>query len=280
MQNDSPLGKLLIFWDYDTQWGADRSRLPGNQKRWGEQEFENTEKLLEIHAEFHIPACFAAVGAAALPGKHPYHDPDQIRRIHELGHEVASHTMYHDWLPGLGYSKLLRTLRDSKDALEQCIGDEVISFVPPYNQPYDFPKKFSFSLSERKEAGNGRIDLKRLCDALSETGYLFSRVSYKTIFERILSIISRKSHFHPSKIEKIGDVTCIRPTTHAGFSQEALELLDRCVKEGGYAVAHGHPHAIHTSNDQDEQHLIPFLRLASNLVSSNHLQVVLPRQVI
>ena len=58
-------GKLIIFWDYDTQWGADRSRSPGGAKTWGNLEFENTERLLELHAQYGVPACFAVVGAAA-----------------------------------------------------------------------------------------------------------------------------------------------------------------------------------------------------------------------
>src|SRR5437879_4437818 len=114
--------RLLLFWDYDTQWGADRSRSPGRPKSWGHAEFDNTERLLELHAESSVPACFAIVGAAALPGERPYHDPVQVRRIHAAGHEIGSHSFQHEWLPGIGYRRLLTTLQLSKDTLEQCIG--------------------------------------------------------------------------------------------------------------------------------------------------------------
>src|SRR4051812_42902564 len=144
---------LLFFWDYDTQWGADRSRGPGGPKNWGHLEFPNTDRLLELHAQYEIPACFAVVGAAALPGERPYHDPGQIRRVHEAGHEVGSHSFHHDWLPGLNRRALLQTLSASKDALEQCVGARVVSFVPPYNQPFDYPGGWSFSISERRGAG-------------------------------------------------------------------------------------------------------------------------------
>ena len=63
-----PAARCVLFWDYDTQWGADRSRGGGTPKAWGMAEFDNTERLLELHARFNIPACFAIVGAAALPG--------------------------------------------------------------------------------------------------------------------------------------------------------------------------------------------------------------------
>src|SRR5262249_26670813 len=95
----APRASLVVFWDYDTAWGADRSREPGGPKSWGPLEFEHTERLLELHAEHGVPACFAVVGAAALPGERPYHDPGQIRRIAAAGHEIGSHSFRHEWLP-------------------------------------------------------------------------------------------------------------------------------------------------------------------------------------
>ena len=154
--------KLLFFWDYDTQWGADRSRRPGGPKDWGYLEFENTERLLDLHAQYEIPACFAVVGAAALPGQRPYHDPAQIRRIYAAGHEVASHSFKHEWLPGLTHLELSETLRASKDALEQCISAPVNTFVPPFNQPFAYPQKLAPAFSERREGGSAHITLPEL----------------------------------------------------------------------------------------------------------------------
>lgn len=176
---------LLFFWDYDTQWGADRTRRSTTPARWGHLEFPCTDELLDLHAAFDIPACFAIVGAAALPGERPYHDPAQIRRIHAAGHEVASHALRHEWLPALDAAALRRTLRESKDALEQCIGAPVVTFVPPFNQPFDYAGGWSFSLAERREAGRRRTTVRRLCEALRETGYRFCRLAYSPIGERI-----------------------------------------------------------------------------------------------
>ena len=252
-------GRLIFFWDYDTQWGADRSRTHGGPKDWGKLEFENTERLLEIHSEYNFPACFAVVGAAALPGKRPYHDPNQIRHIHEMGHEVASHSMYHEWLPGLGYPKLLRTLRESKDALEQCIGNPIVSFVPPYNQPFDYLSKWSFSLSERREVSVDRIDIQRLCEALHESGYLFSRISYSTLSERFFTTVLRKKHDCSSKTEIIRNVTCIKLSTPAGFRGEVINKVEHSAHSGGFVVVYGHPHSLHSGNSQDERYLILFM---------------------
>ena len=161
-----------------------RSIADAARPRLGHLEFPGTDELLELHERFGVPACFAVVGAAALPGERPYHDPKQIRRIHAAGHEIASHAFKHEWLPGLDRRALLRTLRDSKDALEQCIGAPVVSFVPPFNQPFHYARGWSFSVSELREAGVHHTTLDRLCDALRETGYAFCRVAYAPLTER------------------------------------------------------------------------------------------------
>ncbi|RPH35044.1 hypothetical protein EHM92_06915, partial [bacterium] len=90
-ESEAP-GALLLYWDYDTQWGADRSRGKGGAARWGELEFKGADRLLDIHASYEIPVCFAVVGSAALPGQRPYHDPAQVRRIFQAGHEIGSHS--------------------------------------------------------------------------------------------------------------------------------------------------------------------------------------------
>jgi hypothetical protein len=268
-------GTLVFFWDYDTQWGADRSRIPARSRTWGHLEFENTERLLALHAEYEVPACFAVVGAAALPGERPYHNPAQIRRIHAAGHEVASHSFRHDWLPALGRNRLRETLRHSKDALEQCIGAPVVTFVPPHNQPFDYAAGFSFSLSERINGGRDRVDLRRLCDALRETGYHVCRVSHRPMHVRIAErFVGRLDR--PVCPESIAGVTCLRLNTPGGFDASAKAVLTQCVQGGGTTIVYGHPHSLHSGNSQDERWLVPFLRELRDLRGRALLQISLP----
>jgi peptidoglycan/xylan/chitin deacetylase (PgdA/CDA1 family) len=274
--------KLLIFWDYDTQFGADRSRQNGPHD-WGHLEFENTDRLLELHDRFGVPACFAVVGAAALPGQRPYQDPDQIRQIHAMGHEIASHSFFHEWLPALNYNELITTLRDSKDALEQCIGKPVTAFVPPYNQPFDFMRRGSISLSERRAAGRTRTDIPILCRALAETGYSFARISYRTPIERFQVLLNQTAATRPSAPENINGVTCLRLNNAAGFGGKVLKALTNPninSTSDRYIIAYGHPHSLHTGNAQDEKHLVPFLETVQSLVSSGAVQLLLPAQIL
>jgi len=271
--------KLLLFWDYDTQWGADRSRSGGGPKTWGALEFGNTDRLLDVHALYEVPACFAVVGSAAKPGQRPYHDPDQIRRIHGAGHEVGSHSYRHDWLPGLNQQELIETLSRSKAALEDCIGDAVVSFVPPYNQPFDFPERGSISLSERRTAGPHRTGLRSLCEALLETGYQFCRVAYRPWPTRLAEAIARVRLDRPSKIERIAKIQCVRLNTPGGFHEPAVKMMERC-SDGEYVVVYGHPHSATSGGPQDLKYLVTFLQRVTELRRDGRLEVLRPKDVL
>lgn len=273
-------GTCLFFWDYDTQWGADRSRSQGGPKEWGHLEFECTERILELHAEYGIPACFAVVGAAAFPGPRPYHDPAQIRRIHEAGHEIASHSLHHEWLPGLSWRSLQETVGMSKEALEQCTGSEVVTFVPPFNQPFDYLAGLSFSWSERRETNGERIDLAKLCRAVRENGYRFCRISYRSLPMRLLERLYGRRLEGPVQLEQVAGLTCVRLNTEAGFDSEAIRLLKVCAEVGGIVVVYGHPHSLHAGNSQDESWLIPFLQCVQRLALQGSIQVKRPRDLV
>lgn len=272
-------GTLLCFYDYDTQWGADRSRSAGGPKPWGHLDFENTERLLELHARYRVSACFAVVGSAALPGTRPYHDPGQIRRIHQAGHEVASHALRHDWLPGLRGKALTEALAGSKAALEDCIGYPVRSFVPPYNQPFDYPRRFSISLAERREAGRHHTGLVDLCRALRESGYGFCRIVYRSLFRRLAERLSHRRVDHPVEIETIAGVACLRLNTPVGFDIPTLRLVEQCAQAGGFAVVYGHPHSLSMDGPQNARFLEPFLRRASELRDAGRLRIMLPAEL-
>jgi peptidoglycan/xylan/chitin deacetylase (PgdA/CDA1 family) len=263
-------GTLLLFWDYDAEWGSSLGRF----------EFDSTDVLLTLHAQYAVRACFAVVGAVALPGEHPYHDPAQVQRIHAAGHEVASHSFRHEWLPGLSRPELRETLRASKDALEQCLGTSVVSFVPPYNQPFDYVGGWSVSLTERRKAGRDRTDLYRLCDELRACGYRFCRVAYRGLHERLADLLGRRAD-RPGRLETIAGLTCARLNTPGGFSTPALEMLHRCAETGGVGVVYGHPHSLRAGDSykQSEARLLPFLQEVKRLCDAGLIRVCLPREV-
>lgn len=273
-------GRLLLFWDFDTQWGADRSRSGKGARSWGHLEFVNTERLLPILSDFQVPSCFAVVGAAAMKGERPYHDPGQVRSIHQAGHEVGSHSFQHDWLPGLNPVQLKATLLKSRQALEDCIGASVVTFVPPYNQPFDFPRGLSFSRSERREAGPERTGFSSLCRALYETGFRFCRAAYRPMPQRILEIVLGRPIHEPGSLKLIHGITCVRLNTSCGFGEQSRAMLRKCAEVGGYAVVYGHPHSLSSDGPQSFEALAGFLEVAMGLIRRSELEVVLPGSLL
>jgi len=270
---------VMLFWDYDTQWGGDRSRSGRGVRHYGFQEFENIERILDLHAEYQIPACFAVVGAAALPGARPYHDPDQIRKIHAAGHEIGSHSMRHEWLPGLHGNALKETLVSSKQALEDCIGAPVTTFVPPFNQPFDYPRALSISYSERREAGRDRTGLSTLCDTLAEAGYRFCRVAYRPLPWRALEAIAGRRIDRPSSLHQVRGVVCAKLNTPCGFAAPTRGLIARHLNQGGLWVVYAHPHSASESGTQSFAHLASFLAELRMWRQQGNVRFVLPREV-
>lgn len=273
----SARGRLVVYWDYDTQWGADADRRRGLPPAPGALEFAGAARLLELHARFGVPACFAVVGAAARPGARPYHDRAQVRALHAAGHEVASHAYAHEWLPALGPAALRATLRDSRDALEECIGAPVTAFVPPYNQPFDYALRAAPSLGERRACPGPRTDVPALCDALAEAGYRTCRLAYRTLLDRARDRWRRGVPRADRRPARVGGVTCLRLRAPCGFAGPTRRLLDDVAARGGLLVAYGHPHSVASGNSQDEAHLVPFLARARALADAGALDLVLPR---
>ena len=74
---------------------------------------------LSVKATFFIPGHFLT----------PY--PSLVKEMHNRGHEVASHGMSHNFIKGIGRKNLLNELEESREKLEELIGDSVNTFKAP-----------------------------------------------------------------------------------------------------------------------------------------------------
>lgn len=84
-----------------------------------------TSKVLDILAQYRVPAVFFLVGQNTL--KHP----EVARRIVEEGHEVGNHTYRHSSNPFRGYTRLYRDLRLTSEIIESTTGERPRYFRPP-----------------------------------------------------------------------------------------------------------------------------------------------------
>lgn len=60
-----------------------------------------------------------------------YLSSSQIREMYKSGIDFQSHTVHHEELNRLSYAKQLKTLRQSKEYLESCLGSRVIALSYP-----------------------------------------------------------------------------------------------------------------------------------------------------
>ena len=269
-------GKLLLYWDYELQRGADVSRR--GCQTWGKDDFYQTKFILDLLDKYEIKATFAALGFAALEGGLPYHAPEQIQEIAGCGHEIASHTWGNEWITKLSYDELKSTLSRSKKELESLTGRSVISFVPPWNAPTRYLHKAAFGFYDWRGKGIPRIDIPTMCRALSETGYKTARIGYEplphSLSRHILGRIIRK----PDDRQLIEGVLCFK-TNNGGFSHISQQILQQAAEMGKIAVIFAHPHSLIADNNQNKRHFLSFLDIVSKLKMAGKLITTTPGEI-
>ena len=181
--------KIILIWDFDGPIGQINSTLPYNfHFEQFEKEINNVRWLLDFLKEQNIKCCFAITGFSAEDGVYPYVFPELIKEIADHGHEVASHSWKHEWIPLFTSEQINRSLKRSKKALEQAVSQEqsVFGFVPPHNRPMTWWQKGAFSLGDRGvypffKMGN----MENLLQLLKKNDYRWVRISYKNILTKI-----------------------------------------------------------------------------------------------
>lgn len=92
---------------------------------WNRLEYRaetNTERLFELFDAQDVKATFFVLGWVAA------RSPGLIRKIHELGHEIACHGFEHDLVYRQSPETFRRETRDSKARLEDLIGAPVLGY--------------------------------------------------------------------------------------------------------------------------------------------------------
>jgi peptidoglycan/xylan/chitin deacetylase (PgdA/CDA1 family) len=267
-------GKLFIIWDYDGAIGRINSSYPykfdeGKLYR----EIENVEKILTLCDDFQLKMTFACVGFGAEPGQYPYHIPEQIKKIHALGHEIASHSWKHEWFPYLEKTQIQRSLARSKVALETCIGEEgaVSGFILPFSRPMSWYARGAFSLGDRVFGPwYPGADLGAILKFIHQAGYRWSRIDYQPIWKKLFCRVSQGQNLNQAWTSAHG-VTCV-PSHVFGFDAGAREWLTRVSTQGGSLVVSGHPAALDFGREESLENLNKFVKLAANFKAQGRLQ--------
>lgn len=174
--------KIILIWDYDSPIGQINSSLPYNfNYKSFDIEKSNVKLILKKLEEYEIKSCFAITGFSAEIGSLPFNFPDFINQISQMGHEIASHSWKHEWMPFLNKNQVNKSLNKSKNALEAAIKERqrVVGFVPPHNRPATWIKRGAFSIGDKAlwpfyKMGN--ID--NIFDILMSLKYKWVRISH------------------------------------------------------------------------------------------------------
>jgi len=245
--------RVAISFDYDSPAGYRESF--GKKDCDPRADYDGTEALLQVLHAHQVKATFAVVGRVALDGDIPEHCPDQIRRIDAAGHEVASHSMYHKFLPSMRDEELFDDAKASKEALEACIGKSVRGFIPPFNRPLHFPQKFAFSPSERwglQGRGRGRQSLAALLETLANTGFGWCRTS----FQNSLSALARKvgvSKAAPPRQPFLHGRIVAVPLHATGFTGNATQLVESHLNSNILIALYSHPNQALADPGEDSE---------------------------
>lgn len=279
-QEVAVLLKLAIIWDYDTAIGMVNASYPYNwQEGHLEREHEWVDRILETLDQHDLLATFAVLGFASEPGHYPYHVPDKVRAIHAAGHEIASHSWRHEWLPFLEPEQLRRTLARSKQALEECIGAPgvVQGFVPPFNRPMTWRSRLAWSRGDRVHGPRfPGSDIGSLARYVRQAGYEWMRVSYTPILHRVLP--RRKRRIEGGVPDRTAGLCCLRHS-YCGFDAAAQEALQRAPRDGVLVVS-GHPSGLGRNREEHLDHWLRFAELAARLRSEGRLEVTTPARIV
>lgn len=270
--------KVCIIWDYDAAIGQVNSSYPYNfHEESILTEIHNVEKILSLARERGLRMTFAVTGFAAESGQFPYHVPDQIREIAQLGHEIASHSWRHEWFPFLTREQIRRSLKRSKEALERCLGqpDAVKGFVPPFSRPMSWYGRLALSLGDRAfgPAFPG-ANLGSLLKLVSEAGYQWCRVVYRSLWRRF----TRRPPA-PEAPVWLHHIACI-PQHTCGFGDKAMSLLNDTIKHGRTLVVTGHPLGLSLPHDEHEEKLKRFLNQLADMQARECVKVLTVQELL
>jgi polysaccharide deacetylase family protein (PEP-CTERM system associated) len=86
---------------------------------------EKLDQILESLERNKVKGTFFCVGQLAV------HFPEVVKKIQNKGHEIGCHSNVHNWLNKMSYEECLTDTRNAVDAIEQCIGEKVLSYRAP-----------------------------------------------------------------------------------------------------------------------------------------------------
>lgn len=241
--------KIILTWDLDGFVGALNSSSPYNYHFQNHQEeLDWVERSLQLLKAQAVKTTFAVTGFSAEEGMEPYTFEKLIRKIAAEGHEVASHSWRHEWIPLFSKKQIDKSLVRSKSALEHVVGNNYLltGFVPPHNKPATWIRRGAYSLEDKGlyplfEMG----DMSSLLKALHGARYKWVRIAFNPFVNRI-----KKKEFTRRQRVFNYEGMLILENHYTGFDQKIIDYIEQ--KEQPYFTISAHPVMLGFTDDRPE----------------------------
>jgi len=266
----TPRAALAVVWDFDTAVGQVNATYPYHFRPAPlEEELAAVAELEQVSVRLGLTMTFATVGLAAEDLDGPFGAGDELRNVHAAGHEVASHSWRHEWLPHLTTQQVRRSLVRSKLALERRIGAPraVEGFVPPFNRPMTWLARGEVHPGDRwavPPAAGATLD--SLIPTVAGAGYRWIRAGYGRRWGR-----ARGDRLWPP--EQVGGCTNL-PLHHNGFDRPAHDLLDEALARRRLVVLGGHPAGLFRHGEEHRDLVVGLLEAAARRRDAGDLDVI------
>ena len=279
-KNNNLISQLYIIWDFDAAIGQINSTYPYNyHEELLYKEIENVEKILKYVFDRKVPMIFAITGFSAEKGIFPFHFRDLIRKIYFEGHEIASHSWKHEWIPFLEQEQLVKSLKRSKMILEDCVGEKDIvkGFVPPFSRPMSWLTKGAFSLGDKALGPNFKCnDIQKIIPIVKNIGYEWMRVTYRTLFEKINNL-DKPSALKREWYDESG-LLCI-PNNYVGFDNKAIDVINLGIKNQRDIIISGHPSGLSRNGSENIKNFKSFIDFVIKKRDEKKIEIKLLKDV-
>lgn len=251
--------KILVIWDLDGFIGAVNSTYPYNYNFSNIQlELTCVRESLELMKKYSVKTTFAITGFSAEEGLEPYTFPNLINEICLNGHEIASHSWRHEWVPLFRKSQIDKSLFRSKKSLESAISKKqlVTGFVPPHNKPSSWLSKGAFSLEDRGLFPFFQMgDLSSLFSSLKLNDYKWVRIAHNPLINKF----SKKKQHREHKIFNHNNLLVLQ-NHYMGFDKKIVEHIESTNREFFIVTAHPVMLAFKDGRPESWEHFEAFIR--------------------
>ena len=268
--------KIILIWDFDGPVGQINATYPYNFHYESLiSEINHVKCLLEIFDTYAVKSCFAITGFSGEKGMYPFNFPELINEIASRGHEVASHSWKHEWIPKFSKKQIEKSIVRSKKTLEEAIekSETVCGFVPPHNRPMTWWQRGAFSWGDQfmfpiSKMGN----VEELITLLYINKYKWIRISYKNLWQKLL----RKKRNPTGRVFKHNGMMVLE-NHYNGFDTKVIEHI-LATNFPTYTIS-AHPFMLGLPNKNESK--ANFITFLEKMVHSNQkIEFVTPSSLL